>query len=171
MSISDTLENQPSHTADVPPPVPQGPWWRRPKVAAVAGVTAAAVLGATIAGVTVLASNSLHHDRAPGNYYNQDPTAVAKQLHVCDDPTSTSPTIATCKFADGSGGVIVSTTSSELNQGYAVAIIRDNSPAWCTAVLTGALVIANDELSLTKAVGVPELFVTEHHGYLACPGH
>jgi hypothetical protein len=128
----------------------------------ICGVAALATIGLVVGLIVALSGGG---NGVTG--YGKDPVAVARKLKLCDQPQRHG-SIATCVAAAG-GVVSVLTSDNATEQSFLVAMLKDNSPGQCFAVLKGVVVGTADESTLTGAVGIPEDFVNRYDGYLLCP--
>ena len=129
-------------------------WWITVVVVAVA-------VGITVALTLTLTGGS---SGDPGRY-GRRAVDVIHELHLCDQPEVLSDSTASCQFQGVPGGVAVSTSGSETEQNFLVAMVKDTMSA-CTVVVKGYLVDAPTVDMLTRAIGLPEAFAAKHHGYL-----
>lgn len=123
--------------------------------------------GILVAAVLVLAGCSGGSSSSLGSY-GRTASSVAKQLKTCTTTTRISKDVAKCVGASGDH-VAIQTTGSATEQDFAVASLKDNQAGECAAVIKGAIFLAADEPTLTGFLGIPESFVSKHHGYMLCP--
>jgi hypothetical protein len=97
--------------------------------------------------------------------YGQNPVALAKRLKICPSPERAGESTVKCTFEDGTAAALT-TLSSDTEQQFFVATVKDNNDNECLVVVKGFAVGAASRSALTRAVGVPEEFAAKHHGYL-----
>jgi hypothetical protein len=123
-----------------------------------------------VAVIVLTACSSGKHKADPISGYGQSAATVAtSKLHLCSTPTMTGEA-AGCDEANGNV-VAVTTTDSKDEQDDLVSILINRSPNQCHVVLTGVVISALDKATLTEALGDPDAFATDHHGYLLCFEH
>ena len=131
-------------------------WW----IISAAAVVVAVVVTITIV-LTLTGGSSSGTER-----YGQRAVDVMRALHVCNQPEPNGNSVALCKFEDG-GGATIHTTTDDFSQSMAVAMIKDGKYSdWCYVAAKGYVLGAPTVGYLTRAVGIPEAFAVKHHGYL-----
>lgn len=132
------------------------------------------LIPALIAGVLVLALGIglsglwLTHRGDGVSGYGQNASKVLSRLHACaDTPQRVDDTSASCTTPSGDT-LTASTFRDETAQSYFVPLLEDNGTSACLVSVKGVIIAAHDESALIGAIGTPEQFATDHHGYYKC---